>query len=300
MVRRFGLLHATALNMTNMIGIGPFITIPLLMSALGGPQAMLGSLLLLAVAACGPSPSKPPAQQVVCAMMQAMGGQKAWDGARYWRYDWVVERNGQEVARVRHLWDRDTGRYRVEWKNKEGKNVQALFDVGTKRGRVWVDGAPASAADSSSMLERAYGRFINDGYWLMMPWKLQDPHVHVEMAGDSTLDGQAYDLVHVTFDSVGLTPKDQYWAFVNRKTHLMDRWAYFLEGTAGQPSLDKATPWKWSDWQNIHGMMMARDRVQVGGEEPRRIHFPVLAFPRQVDARVFESPDMPMPDESTG
>src|SRR2546426_7443197 len=34
--------HATALNMTNMIGIGPFITIPLLMSALGGPQAMLG------------------------------------------------------------------------------------------------------------------------------------------------------------------------------------------------------------------------------------------------------------------
>ena len=40
--RRFGLLQATALNMSNMIGIGPFITIPLLMSALGGPQAMLG------------------------------------------------------------------------------------------------------------------------------------------------------------------------------------------------------------------------------------------------------------------
>ena len=40
--RRFGLLQATALNMTNMIGVGPFITIPLLMTALGGPQAMLG------------------------------------------------------------------------------------------------------------------------------------------------------------------------------------------------------------------------------------------------------------------
>ncbi len=42
LLRRFGLLQATALNMTNMIGIGPFITIPLLMSALGGPQSMLG------------------------------------------------------------------------------------------------------------------------------------------------------------------------------------------------------------------------------------------------------------------
>src|ERR1044072_6478828 len=41
MQRRFGLLQATALNMNNMMGIGPFITIPLLMSALGGPQAML-------------------------------------------------------------------------------------------------------------------------------------------------------------------------------------------------------------------------------------------------------------------
>src|SRR5436309_3088368 len=52
MVRRFGLIHATALNMTNMIGIGPFITIPLLMSALGGPQAMLGWLVALITVLC--------------------------------------------------------------------------------------------------------------------------------------------------------------------------------------------------------------------------------------------------------
>src|SRR5256884_5596786 len=52
MVRRFGLTHATALNMTNMIGIGPFITIPLLMSALGGPQAMLGWLVALVIVMC--------------------------------------------------------------------------------------------------------------------------------------------------------------------------------------------------------------------------------------------------------
>src|SRR5262245_56457888 len=40
--RRFGLFQATALNMINMIGVGPFITIPLLMTALGGPLALLG------------------------------------------------------------------------------------------------------------------------------------------------------------------------------------------------------------------------------------------------------------------
>ncbi|HUS37580.1 MAG TPA: APC family permease [Verrucomicrobiae bacterium] len=51
--RRFGTVQATALNMTNMIGVGPFITIPALMSAIapGGPQAMIGwfAALLLAM-----------------------------------------------------------------------------------------------------------------------------------------------------------------------------------------------------------------------------------------------------------
>ncbi|MFO1498271.1 MAG: APC family permease [Verrucomicrobiota bacterium] len=50
LIRRFGLLQATALNMSNMIGIGPFITIPALMSTMGGgPQAMLGWLLAIVI-----------------------------------------------------------------------------------------------------------------------------------------------------------------------------------------------------------------------------------------------------------
>ena len=52
LVRRFGLVHATALNMINMIGVGPFITIPLLMTALGGPQAMLGWMVALVIVIC--------------------------------------------------------------------------------------------------------------------------------------------------------------------------------------------------------------------------------------------------------
>ena len=47
LVRRFGLLQATALNMSNMVGVGPFITIPLLLTAMGGPHAMLGWVVAL-------------------------------------------------------------------------------------------------------------------------------------------------------------------------------------------------------------------------------------------------------------
>src|ERR1700704_1029080 len=50
LLRRFGVVQATALNMSNMIGVGPFITIPLLMSALGAPQAMLGWIVAVLIA----------------------------------------------------------------------------------------------------------------------------------------------------------------------------------------------------------------------------------------------------------
>src|SRR6185312_3069106 len=40
--RGLTLRSAVALNMIDMIGVGPFITIPLMVQAMGGPQAMLG------------------------------------------------------------------------------------------------------------------------------------------------------------------------------------------------------------------------------------------------------------------
>src|SRR5205809_202313 len=42
LIRGVGLWGATTLNMIDMIGVGPFITIPLISAAMGGPQAMLG------------------------------------------------------------------------------------------------------------------------------------------------------------------------------------------------------------------------------------------------------------------
>jgi len=50
--RSLGLLQATAMNMSNMIGVGPFLTIPLILEKLGGPQAMLGWILGALLAVC--------------------------------------------------------------------------------------------------------------------------------------------------------------------------------------------------------------------------------------------------------
>jgi amino acid transporter len=51
-VRSIGVLQGTAINMTQMVGIGPFVTIPLMVAAFGGPQAILGWIIGALLAIC--------------------------------------------------------------------------------------------------------------------------------------------------------------------------------------------------------------------------------------------------------
>lgn len=50
--RGLGLWQAVALNVSNMVGIGPFITIPLFISAMGGPQALIGWVIAAILVIC--------------------------------------------------------------------------------------------------------------------------------------------------------------------------------------------------------------------------------------------------------
>lgn len=51
-VRAVGLWGGLSANVLNMVGIGPFITIPLALAAMGGPQALLGWLTGLVLCLC--------------------------------------------------------------------------------------------------------------------------------------------------------------------------------------------------------------------------------------------------------
>src|SRR6201998_3515908 len=52
LLRRLGLLNAISINMSNMVGTGPFITVPAIIATLGGPQSLIawgvGALLAIA------------------------------------------------------------------------------------------------------------------------------------------------------------------------------------------------------------------------------------------------------------
>ena len=50
--RELNLLHATALNVANMLGAGPFISIPVLLATMGGPQSMIGWPIAMLIVMC--------------------------------------------------------------------------------------------------------------------------------------------------------------------------------------------------------------------------------------------------------
>ena len=212
-----------------------------------------------------PSPPNPPtvgvtsdpmAVAVAEATLAAMGGQAAWDGTHFLRFTFAGRRT--------HYWDKWTGRHRLEGKTKENESYVVLDNVNTRQGTAYIDGKPVAGDKGAKMVEGSYGAWINDTYWLLMPYKLKDPGVNLSYAGQKQIDGKNYDEISLTFGPVGMTPGDHYWAWFNRDTHLMDRWAYLLQD---QPRDAAPTVWLWQGWQRYGNIQLAPHRVQPDGQK---------------------------------
>jgi hypothetical protein len=218
-------------------------------------------------------------------VMEALGGTDAWNKTRYLRFDFAVDRGGKTVMRRSHTWDKWTGRYRVEGPTREGVPFVILMDLNTRDGSAWLDGKKVEGEELKKQLERGYGMWVNDTYWLLMPYKMRDPGVILSYAGEEKGDrGATYDKVKLTFDNVGLTPRDAYWVWVNRDTGMVDRWDFVLKGEAVPP-----TTYTWTGWKKHGGIMLAGERMNPA--DGRKLLLPDIAVLESVPDSVFTSPD---------
>jgi hypothetical protein len=241
-------------------------------------MTMVGVLLLWAAVATPDARAAELAGEV----MTALGGQGAWDGTRYLRFDFAVERPAGRFLRS-HTWDKWNGRYRLEGTEEDGTPYVVLMNVTTRDGDAWKGGARLEGDEEKKYLERGYGAWVNDTYWLLMPYKLRDPGVILTYAGEDASEQGSWDKLHLAFDNVGLTPKDQYWVWVNRTTRLVDRWDFVLKGEKVPP-----TTFLWKGWRKVGNVMLAAERVNA--KDNRTISFPVLEAPASVPDEVFTSP----------
>jgi len=242
-------------------------------------------LIAVLVAAAQPSlalaaGADPRAVAVAEHVMQALGGEAAWNATRYLRFDFAVDRGGKTLMRRAHAWDKWTGRYRVEGKDKDGRDLVVAMNLNTKEGAATVAGTPLAGEELKKALETGYAWWVNDAYWLLMPYKMRDPGVVLAFAGTEKKGEDAWDKVLLTFEGVGLTPKDRYWVFVNAKSGLVDRWEFVLKGEKTPP-----VPFEWKGWKAHGRIQLADDRVSP--QDGTRIHFPVLDAPATLPDEAF-------------
>ena len=231
-----------------------------------------------------PRVSDARATAVADRVMDALGGKEAWDATRFLRFGFGSVRDGKFMGRT-HTWDKWTGRYRVEGQTREGDPFVILMNLNTRDGSAWLKGQKLEGDELKKQLERGYGMWVNDTYWLLMPYKMRDPGVILSYAGEEKGDnGAMYDKVKLTFDNVGLTPRDNYWVWVNRDTGMVDRWDYVLKGESVPP-----TTWQWTGWKKYGRIMLSGERTNP--KDNGKLLLPDIAVLESVPDAVFTSPD---------
>ena len=206
-------------------------------------------------------PMDAKAVEIAQTLTDAMGGREALTNARYLQFSFLVVADGQYRARRHHFWDTWQGRYRLESRPVRGQTEFVLFNVNTQQGDVYVDGNKIEGEEAETALTAAYRSFINDTYWLMMPWKWLDPGVKLSYIGSEEYRGEVCDVVELTFQGVGLTPGDIYRGYVSRQSGFMVRWTYTVEsGSTGD--------WDW-EYTETGGIKLASNHKSPDGREIR-------------------------------
>jgi hypothetical protein len=219
--------------------------------------------------------SDPEAIAIADRVMEAMGGREAYDATRY--VSWLF------FGRRQHYWDRYSGDVRIEGETGEDDAKQAftlLYNVNSKEGRAYLDGEQIlDEAEHTEWMDRAEGMWINDSYWVFMPYKLKDTGVALKHLGRrETEEFGEVEVLELRFEEVGRTPQNRYEILVDPESWLVSGWSYFETADLTEPGFTLP----WSDWQRV-------GRILLAGAHGRGMEWKLQAY-EELPRAVFEDP----------
>ena len=152
-------------------------------------------------------------------VMLAMGGRKAYDATKILKWNFFGSR--------KHIWNKHTGDVVIE---SEKDNYTMKMNIHDMSGEVFMNGENMTEPDSlKKYLEKGKNMWINDSYWLVMPYKLKDTGVRLYYVGEEITDTTNFDILELRFNGVGNTPQNKYQVYVDKDTELIEKWAFYRE-----------------------------------------------------------------------
>lgn len=187
------------------------------------------------------------AVQIADEVMNAMGGRKAWDNTRVIAWNFFGAR--------KLVWDKAKGDVRVD----NLRNDQTvLLNIKTDKGRVFRNGKEETNPDSvAKFVKQGKANWINDSYWLLMPFKLKDSGVTIKYTGEENMEsGKPADVLQMTFKGVGVTPDNKYKVWVDKTSRLVSQWSYYPKFSDEKPGFTLP----WIEYKKYGQIMLSGER----------------------------------------
>lgn len=182
---------------------------------------------------------------------EAMGGINNWNKTHFIQWDF-----GKRTL----YWNKWNGDVRIE---KPDENLILIVNINSGKGKALKDGKLITDSKTlKKILQKGKKWWMNDSYWLTMPWKLKDEGVQVKYLKTELLDnGDLVDVLEMTFKNVGVTSKNKYNIYINQKDHLVKQWAFFRNYKDEKPRFIKA----WDNYKKVGDILLSFDRSRNAG-----------------------------------
>jgi len=209
------------------------------------------------------------AAELVSKMVEKMGGQEKWEELQY--VSWTF-------FGARHLvWDKKGNRVRIE--SPRDSSVY-LVNLDELTGRYAYNGKETMDKEElSQKIKRGKSIWINDMYWVFMPFKLYDEGVSVKyLRTDTTMLGAPSDVLELSFENVGETPENKYEIHLTQEDTLIKQWDFYAEAKQEEAS----KKWPWDNYSTYNGLLLSSDRTDSSGPSNIRVY-------EHLDDKVFTS-----------
>lgn len=193
--------------------------------------------------------------QLLCGFEAA--GQEAFSHAKALANETVMMMGGMDNYNAVHyiawnlfgkrqlIWDKYENKVRVDLLKDK---VSIIASLQNNECILFRNGIRENNADTLlAYLEKARLYWMNDSYWLVMPFKLFDKGVHLTFVGTGNTErGGAAEILELTFNNVGATPQNKYLIYIDKESRLISQWDYFQNVDDDNPTI--VNPWTDYAW----------------------------------------------------
>jgi hypothetical protein len=188
--------------------------------------------------------------EIADAVMEASGGRVVWDSTQYLQWNFF--------GRRLHKWNKKTNDIEI---TIPSDSLNIVMNLDNMTGTIMSKEETVSDEKAiQAYLQRGKEMWINDSYWIFMPFKLKDSGVTLKYLGESTTSkGAAAEKLELTFEGVGVTPENKYHIYVDKASNLVSQWDFF--STYEDEEARFSNPWE--EYKDYEGLQLSSSR---GGE----------------------------------